>query len=335
VPGLDGLLGFVLRAVDVSPHYTPERCLVVTRASNLACRACVDACPHDAVRIVAMRVEVDPVDCTGCGLCVRECPSEALEQRVGLGAGAPVRCSQVEGDAQSVQCLAKLSPSDLLHVADRSGRVLLGRGDCASCRIGGPGVPEAVARTAARARELASALGRDLEVEVREVERLDQVGPGQRLSRRALLRGGIREAGQAAASALAPLERLLPGPDAEAGLKDMPRERTRVVEALRAADPPPETRVPFRLPRVADGCILCPLCTKACPTSALRRELTPEGGKLLLDPERCLGCDACVPACPVKVVSMDDEVTWGEVRAGEQVAYDSERDPGRPGAFHR
>src|SRR5690606_41727747 len=77
------------------------------------------------------------------------------------------------------------------------------------------------------------------------------------------------------------------------------------------------------------------LCTKACPTSALRRELTPEGGKLLLDPERCLGCDACVPACPVKVVSMADEVTWGEVRAGEQVAYDSERDPGRPGAFHR
>jgi len=335
VPGLPDLLGFVLKAVDVSPQYTAERCLVVTRASNIACRACVDACPHDAVRVVGLRVEVDGVDCTGCGLCVRACPSEALEQRKSLTAASPVRCSRVKGSVQSVQCLAKLSPGDLLHVADRSGKALLGRGDCSSCRVGGPSVPATLAATAARAEELAAALGRGVDVEVRQVERLDQVGPGERLSRRALLTGGLREAGQVAADALAPLERVLPAPEAEPGLKDMPRERSRLVEALRAADPPPATRVPFRLPRVADGCILCPLCTKACPTDALRRELTPEGGRLLLDPERCLGCDACVPACPVKVVSMDDEVTWGEVRAGEQVAYSSDRDQGRPGAFHR
>src|SRR5690606_16069883 len=107
--------------------------------------------------------------------------------------------------------------------------------------------------------------------------------------RRALLAGGLREAGNAAADALAPLERVLPGPDAEPGLKDVPREHVRVVAALRAADPAPETPVPFPLPRVADGCILCPLCTKACPTDALRRELGPDGGELLLDPERCVG----------------------------------------------
>ncbi len=325
----------MLRAVDVTPEYTAERCLVVTRASNIACRECVDACPHDAVRVFALRVELDPVDCTGCGLCVRACPSEALEQRKSLAAAAPVRCSQVRGSSQSVQCLAKLSPMDLLHLADQDGRVVLGRGDCASCRIGGPAVPDAVEEAAAEAGELAAALGRVVAVEVRRVDRLDQVGPGERLSRRALLRGGLREAGQVAADALAPLERVLPAPDAEPGLKDMPRERSRLVAALRAADPPPETLVPFRLPRVADGCILCPLCTKACPTDALRRELTPEGGSLLLDPERCVGCDACVPACPVKVVSMDDEVTWGEVRSGEQVAYASTEDGGRPGAYHR
>lgn len=333
--GLDSLLGLVFRAMDVRPSYASERCLVVTRASNAACRECVDACPHEAVQVVALRVQIDDVDCTGCGLCVRACPSEALEQRVGLGAGAPVRCSQVQGGAQSVQCLAKLSPTDVLDVSGGDGRAVLGRGDCASCRIGGPSVPAAVARTAAYAEELAKALGHEVRVEVTQTERLDQVGPGERLSRRALLRGGLREAGQAAATALAPLERILPAPDAEPGLKDMPRERSRLVEALRAVDPPAETHVPFRLPRVADGCILCPLCTTACPTDALRRDLTPEGGRLLLDPERCVGCEACVPACPVHVVSMDEDVTWGEVRAGEQVAYDSARDPGRPGAVHR
>src|SRR5690606_31454001 len=139
--------------------------------------------------------------------------SEALEQRKSLAAAAPVRCSQVRGSSQSVQCLAKLSPMDLLHLADQDGRVVLGRGDCASCRIGGPAVPDAVEEAAAEAGELAAALGRVVAVEVRRVDRLDQVGPGERLSRRALLRGGLREAGQVAADALAPLERVLPAPD--------------------------------------------------------------------------------------------------------------------------
>lgn len=335
MPGLDDLLGLVFRAVDVTPAYTAERCLVVTRASNIACRECVDACPHDAVRVVGMRIEIDPVDCTGCGLCVRACPSEALEQRVSVASAAPARCSKVKGSAQSVQCLAKLSEMDMLQLATRDGTVTLGRGDCSTCSIGGPGVPTSVAETAARAKTLAQKMGRNVEVNVVQTQTLDQVDPGKRLTRRALLSGGIREAGQAAADALGPIERLLPAPEAEPGLVDMPVEHSRKVAALRAADPPPETLVPFRLPRVADGCILCPLCTKACPTDALHRELGAEGGALVLDPERCVGCDACVPACPVRVVSMDDEITWAEVDAGQQIVYSSTEDRGQVGAVHR
>lgn len=333
--GIDDLLNLVFRTVDVTPRYEPERCLVVTRASNIACRECVDACPHDAVRIVGMRIEIDPVDCTGCGLCVRACPSEALEQRVSLASAAPVRCSQVKGSAQSVECLAKLSAMDMLQLAGRDGAANLARGDCANCRIGGPGVPAAVAETADEASRLAETLGRNLTVNVTRTDRLDQVDPGRRISRREMLTGGLREASQVAADALGPIERLLPAGDAEPGLVDMPKEHSKKVAALRLADPAPETLVPFRLPRVADGCILCPLCTKACPTDALRRELGPDGGQLILDPERCVGCDACVPACPVKVVSMDDEITWAEVKAGEQVAYSSTEDRGKVGAVHR
>lgn len=333
--GIDDLFNLVFRAVDVSPRYEAQRCLIVTRASNLACRECVDACPHDAVRIVGMRIEIDPVDCTGCGLCVRACPSEALEQRVSVASAAPARCSKVKGSSQSVQCLAKLSEMDMLQLTNRDGQVTLARGDCSNCRIGGPSVPASVAQTAARAQILAETMGRHVEIKVIQAETLDQVDPGRRLSRRALLSGGLREAGQAAADALGPIERLLPAPEAEPGLVDMPVEHTRKVAALRAADPPPETLVPFRLPRVADGCILCPLCTKACPTDALHRELGPEGGELVLDPERCVGCDACVPACPVRVVSMEEDVTWAEVSAGKQVVYSSTEDRGQVGAVHR
>src|SRR5690606_34283619 len=70
--------------------------------------------------------------------------------------------------------------------------------------------------------------------------------------------------------------------------------------------------------------------TRACPTDAFTRVLDPEGGVLFLDPERCVGCDACVAACPVKVITMDDEVNYGELTGGRQEAYRS--DPERRAA---
>src|SRR5690606_31109027 len=154
---MDTLLNFVLRAVDVAPTYEEARCLVVTRATG-ACTACFDACPHDAVRITS-RVAIDPVDCTGCGLCVQACPSGALEPRLTIAPGGNARCSQVSGSAQSVQCLAKLQATDVARLAGGKGSVTLGHGDCATCKIGGAEVPGVVAAVAARAQTLARAAG--------------------------------------------------------------------------------------------------------------------------------------------------------------------------------
>lgn len=38
------------------------------------CGACAPACPPGALRIVAGRPKIDPVSCTGCGLCRAACP---------------------------------------------------------------------------------------------------------------------------------------------------------------------------------------------------------------------------------------------------------------------
>jgi ferredoxin len=56
---------------------------------------------------------------------------------------------------------------------------------------------------------------------------------------------------------------------------------------------------------------------------------------LRLEPERCLDCDACVQACPVKVIHMDDAVTWGELSGGTADAYRSGEDDGPQGSIYR
>ena len=43
----------------------------------IACGACVDACPVDAITMDD-KAKVDPDTCTECGACVDECPADAI-----------------------------------------------------------------------------------------------------------------------------------------------------------------------------------------------------------------------------------------------------------------
>ncbi len=44
----------------------------------VACGACADACPNEAITIDDIAV-IDAEKCVDCGACVDECPSEAIE----------------------------------------------------------------------------------------------------------------------------------------------------------------------------------------------------------------------------------------------------------------
>ncbi len=43
------------------------------------CGVCVDSCPSDALKLEGDKVEVDVDACIDCGICVDECPVEALD----------------------------------------------------------------------------------------------------------------------------------------------------------------------------------------------------------------------------------------------------------------
>ncbi len=42
------------------------------------CGVCVDSCPSEAIEMVEGKAVVDPEKCVDCGVCVDECPLEAI-----------------------------------------------------------------------------------------------------------------------------------------------------------------------------------------------------------------------------------------------------------------
>ena len=51
---------------------------VVNSGECIACEACVNTCPVEAISIVNGAAFVDESECLSCGACVDECPVEAI-----------------------------------------------------------------------------------------------------------------------------------------------------------------------------------------------------------------------------------------------------------------
>ena len=288
---LDNLLNAFLKATDPRPRYTESRCLLYKNSVG-GCDRCYQVCPRGAVRLEGWRVELDEVLCTGCGLCTGVCPGVALEYPLGaiqealIRGKGQIRCSKAEGKGEEVLCLGRLTPGLLAEAGSRFRKVVLARGDCATCRIGGPSVPEHLERMAEEARRYHPV----------EVEVVEGPLPGEPVGRRELFQALLGSARRAAAEMVP--EPPLPAPEEEKGL---PAElRLRLVAARRAS----EVRWP-RI-RVEEGCTLCPVCANVCPTEAVRRVREGEEYVLLLKVEACTGCGACVESCPPQVIRLEE-----------------------------
>ncbi len=298
---LDNLLNAFLKATDPRPRYVETRCLLYKNSVG-GCDRCYQACPKGAVRLESFRVELDEVLCTGCGLCTGVCPGVALEYPLGgiqealIRGKGQIRCSKAEGKGEEVVCLGRLTPGLLAEAGSRFGQLILARGDCATCRIGGPLVPEHLERMAEEARRY-----HPVEVEVRQGEL-----PGEKVGRRELFQALLGSAKRTAAD-------LVPEPPlaAEPEEKGLPAElRLRLLAAKRAST--------VRWPRIAveEGCTLCPVCTNVCPTEAVYRVREGEEYVLRLKVEACTGCGACVESCPPQVIRLEEaskEEVFGEL----------------------
>ncbi|MCS7069672.1 MAG: 4Fe-4S binding protein [Meiothermus sp.] len=297
----DNLVGAFLKLTDPTPEYTGPRCLL-ERNSVGGCDKCQQVCPHGAINLQAFTVEIDEVKCTSCGLCTAVCPGLALEfplgpiqEKLHRGRGQ-LRCSKAPGAGDEIHCLGQLTPGVLAEAGSRLGPLTLAHGDCASCKIGGPSMPERLQWAIGEAKRYFP----ELEVHLQQ-DALRGAEVGRREFFGAMFGGARRSAAE-----LVP-NLPLPQPEPlEDKRSELPAElRLRKLAAHRAEV--------VRWPRiaVAEGCTLCPVCTNVCPTKAVERERDPAEGRseeyvLKLNVSACTGCGACVESCPPQVISLGE-----------------------------
>lgn len=324
--GLDGVER-VLASIGRGPvQITPGRC---TRARHRlsTCSACRDVCRSTAIEMPgpteAAPPRVDAQKCSGCGLCVPACPTEAIGSdrrplpKPGSG-GQSVACQPAAEQGipadTVVPCLGAVDPAFWLEGAGR--RLTIYRGACDTCPIEGGGA--VMDRNLAEAQAIASLGGDELDIRIEDVAvrtPATRAPMGEaRVSRRDFFRLAVREA---RADVLAAV---LPEPSGQVWrgghLHGEPSLRRRTIAAY-LPDEVAEggagcAQLPmWQVEMEHSRCTGCGLCVEACPEAALSwsepRPGHSEGGiatALVFESALCDGCRLCADVCPHRAVNL-------------------------------
>lgn len=279
------------------PEVIGARC-VHTLFPQATCRSCVDTCPTDAWVIDDECLGIDTTRCDGCGLCAAVCPQGAIlspsgpvqygTEGGGIAFAACAGAGVTEPREGVLPCLHALSVRDLLGLA-RQGvhRLMLSRGDCATCPRG-RGLPKE--RRLEQRLEGVLALLLDRGLTPLETKSLSPSGwesehraararrSSPVMGRRAFFRGILKTA-------------------VDAGLELVESEAPRAgifVPPGRMIPRPDSSHLALHAPMI-DGhrCTGCDACGRLCPQGVIG----VEAEAYRLDPDGCTGCGLCADLC--------------------------------------
>ena len=291
--------------VEVETHLCAH-----SRAGQVGCTRCLDACPTGAIRPDGDHVVVDPLICAGCSACSSLCPSGAISY------DAP----PVSHLVQRMQVLTDTylkaggtAPRLLVHDAHGAEMIGLaarfGRGLPADVlplgleALVGFGHAEALAALAFGITEVAILLAPRTERDVleREVALAEAMGGA----------GRIRLLDLNDPDALS--DALYTGAQAPAVTSPaLPMGSRRQIARLSAKALMPDATAPVPLPDGApygavnvdtDACTLCLSCASLCPSGALTDN--PDKPQLNFQEDACLQCGLCANVCPENAITLE------------------------------
>ncbi|KIX14478.1 hypothetical protein X474_10415 [Dethiosulfatarculus sandiegensis] len=314
-----------------------HRCARLKR-NSFSCHICQDICPAKAIEFN----ETGPVlstGCLGCGLCISACPNGAFGDPFRIAVTPPrdyYFCSGLwpEGPVGSarlsepfIPCAGSVTLSTLFQRwFEGTAALRIITGDCASCSFqAGRGLFEKERAIISQMQgcidgpEFKLEINRATESELAEAKALRAGLMRKRqkdaeFSRRDLV-FGFRKVFQAAKGDAAPV--LTP-----------PRTMPKCGEALPGRElirqyirNNPEKKLPgvksdyFHKIEVGDQCRLCGVCTRVCPSGALRLQRENDRLSLWKEQALCSGCGLCQQLCPCSALTVTSGLDMCEVAA--------------------
>lgn len=301
------VLGQTLTEVDRVSVF-PQDCL--WSLSPLAdCRVCAHICPEKAITI-SPQGPIIANACTGCGLCVKHCPTRAIRQDFPTSFQADkegrliLRCQEddkTRGGSNRIPCFASLRMEDLLGLLDAFNQVCF-VADCGSCTKGFSPIV---------ITGLLDKHGIDAHASFQFLDQ--EEGEGQ--SRRDFLAGlgaQMTSFGQKQGSKW--IESTLSFLDESKAPLGQPLQTLKAY--LQAHPLPGETRLPYYLVQVT-SCSFCGACLHVCPTSVLSLQKEGDQVALVQNTAGCLSCGLCVKACFQGDLHMVETMTVADLVAGD------------------
>ncbi len=299
-----------------------------SRADQVGCSRCLDACPTGAISPSGDHVTVDPMVCAGCGACSSLCPNGAVSYDA-----PPVEHTfhRIQEMARNYFATGGVAPR--LLVVDRHGDELIrlcarfGRGLPADViplelpAVGAFGHAEALAALAAGFVDVAVAPGPGAGRDVidREIA-LTAAIAGDRFF--------MIDTSDADALSDALYESDV-GIALNKPVRPLGTRRQIARQASRALLP--ETTEPITLPTGApygalavnkDSCTLCLSCVSLCPSGALGDN--PDMPQLRFQEDACLQCGICAAICPESAITLVPRLNLADEALSQTVLNEEE-----------